>query len=104
MTLVANGQEHAGFTLNFDHLLALGNVVRHQLFAQHMLAGFHRLDGDRSVLTERHGDDHHLDFRIGEQFFVVLVNLDLFAGRLAELLVETDAMFIAVALEGSFAV
>ncbi len=38
VALVADGEEFFGLLGDFDHLLALGDVVSHELFAQDVLA------------------------------------------------------------------
>ena len=62
---------------DLDHLLALADVVGHQLLAEDVLARLHRLDRDRGVEPERQGDDDHLDVLVGEHLVDVVVLLEL---------------------------
>ena len=51
MPLMADRQDEAAFpSRDAGHLLALGDVVRHQLLGQHVLALAHR--GDRRLVVQ----------------------------------------------------
>ena len=65
-----------GLLGDLDHLLALADVPGHQLFAQHVLAGLHAVDGDRGVQVQRQGDDDRLDVLVlAEHLLVVGVHV-----------------------------
>ena len=80
MTLMARRQMQLLLLRDAAHALALTDGLAHQLFGQHMLAGFHRFDGDRVMQMQGEGDDHALDLRIFEQFFVIDVDLHMVFG------------------------
>ena len=101
MPLVSNGEHLAGLTRDADHLLALLNAVRHQLFAQHVLARLHGVDGNHAVGVQ--GSRDHDRFNLGmllQQLLVAAVDLDFTGGGLPQLLVQTNPMLVAVAREG----
>src|SRR5262245_44232289 len=51
--------------------LGLLDGASHGLFAINVLAGLHRLDGDRRVPVVRRGDDHGVDVLAGDHFAVI---------------------------------
>ena len=63
VALVSGGQMQAGLFGDAGHGFALGHVVRHQFFGQHMLAAHHGLDGDGSVQEERQCDNDRFNAR-----------------------------------------
>ena len=67
---------------NGDNLLQLGRVHHHGLFADHVLARPHGLDGQRLVEVVRHSEDDGADLRVGEQRVerLISVNAVLFRG------------------------
>ena len=85
--LMAGGQEEIGLGRHAGHLLALVDAVAHQLLGHHVQAGLHGGNCGGGVQMERQGDNHRLDavlFRMGEQFLIGGVNLDvLFRFRVA---------------------
>ncbi len=66
-----------------SHRFALTDVVRHQLFRQHVLAALHRLDRNRCMQEQRQGDDDCINRLVIQQRFHpavrLIVNGDLFA-------------------------
>ena len=79
MALVAGGQQLFSLCRNAGHVLALVYAMGHQLFGEHVLAGLEGLDGHLVVQVQWQGDDHPFDVLVGQQFFVVVVNLDVLA-------------------------
>ena len=72
--LMADRQELSVSSAPGDHLLALGDVPGHQLFAQDVLAALPcAFDGDRGVQMQRQGDDDRLDLRSRAQHLLVVV-------------------------------
>ena len=81
MTLMTDGQQKALFFGLANHLLALSNIVSHQLFCQHVQTRVKTGDRDRSVLAEWYSDHDHLEFNFAlcasfEQFQMIFVDLD----------------------------
>ena len=56
-----------------EHDLDLVQIVVDRLFAEDVLAGARRLDGDRRVRIRRRADEHGLDVRVFEDLVVVVV-------------------------------
>ncbi len=71
MTLMTYGQHESIFFRRADHLFALGDILRHQLFAQDMQSGFHALKCNGGMLNQRYRDHDGLNiqnaFRFGCQ-------------------------------------
>ena len=71
-----------------DHRLALRDVPTHELFAHHVLAGVHRVDGDAGVHVQRQGDDDRLDVGVGQKLLVAFIEPDVAAGIAAVVIIE----------------
>ena len=76
VALVADGQNAVFLSGDAAHGLALANGVGHQLFGEDVLAGVHRLDGDRGVQPQGQRDDHRLDVGVGDHLLGVVVGLE----------------------------
>jgi len=85
--LIADSEDLAGSVAGFDHLLGFLVVHSHRLFAENVLAGVERVDGDAAMLAVVRKHEHRVDRLIFKQFFVVGVNL---AGFVAVLFVSLD--------------
>ena len=59
--LVADRQDDVVVLGRLDHRLTFGDVVGHELFAQHVLAALHALDGHRRVQVQGQGDHDRFD-------------------------------------------
>ena len=88
MPLVADGEVQIVLVGHAGHQLALGHVVGHQFFGQHVLAGLEGIDGDRGMQMQRQGDDDRLDIGVFQHLFVVAVDLDVLLRFFAVLMTE----------------
>jgi len=102
--LVADGEELFGLFGDLDHILALGNVVGHQLLAEDMLTGPHGFDRNRGMLVERDGDHNRLNVLVFQELSVIFVDLDFLGRFRAELVDESDTVFVTVTIESPTAV
>ena len=100
--LIADGEDFARLVASFNHLLGFLVVHSHRLFAENVLAGVERVDGDAAMLAVVGEHEHRVDALVFKELFVVGVNL---AGFVAVLLVSLDrALFDDVAERYHFGV
>ena len=79
------GDDQAAFLLGSLDLTGLIGVERDRLLAQHMLAGFKRLDGQRGMEMVRKGIVDRVDIWIGQQSLVRSIgprDAEIHSGRL----------------------
>ena len=80
VSLVAHRKQRVGFVRCSRHQFALGDVVSHQFFAQHVLAGLHRRDRNRSMQEQRRGNDDTVNVGILDGFLPILINRNFLSG------------------------
>ena len=81
--LVADRQVEVLVFGRAGHLLALADVVGHELFGDDVQPLVHRRDGNRRVQVQRRGDDDRLDavgLGVGQKLGVRAVDLDVLLG------------------------
>ena len=64
MAVVSNAEFHFVAATSFNHLIALADIHRHRLFAEHVLPCFGGRDGLRSMQVNRCGDVDRVDLFI----------------------------------------
>ena len=64
---MADHQQAVGFFCRGDHPLAIGQPQRHRLFAEHVLAGFQRANGNVGMQECGQRDVDKLDLRVVQQ-------------------------------------
>ena len=79
--LAADLNNASGFLLGFDHRLAVVHVLHHGLFAVHVFAGVHGVDGDFLVPMIGRSHNHGVHVRPRQNFAVIAGDEDILAVR-----------------------
>ena len=78
-------QPHPGRLTGANHFPAVGHGGRHGLFAKYVLTPPGRRGGDLLVSEVGTGDDHRVDVRFRQEFFMIVEPGQLQAGVLGEI-------------------
>ena len=69
--LKADAKRPARAVADFDHLLGIGGVQRHWLFAKHMLTMLHCFYGNLRVQIVGQADVYNIDFRVIQHLVIL---------------------------------